>query len=219
MHPILRTILNLKSQQPPLDPAKYGDPLALKTEWTPATRGGSSFRTHRLVQDDFTRVEFKASTGAKIFYLLFAFIGTAVAAGISLFSEAESSLSPEFLVPLAMGIVFMAVGMGMFIYGTAPIVFDKGNGYFWKGRKSPQDVIEISSLKKCIQLDQIHAIQLVSEYIHTSKSSFYSYELNLVLEDARRMTVVDHGNLKRLREDAGKLSEFLGKPIWDGIGS
>ena len=118
-----------------------------------------------------------------------------------------------------MGIVFMAVGMGMFIYGTAPIVFDKGNGYFWKGRKSPQDVIEISSLKKCIQLDQIHAIQLVSEYIHTSKSSFYSYELNLVLEDARRMTVVDHGNLKRLREDAGKLSEFLGKPIWDGIGS
>ncbi len=170
------------------------------------------------MQDDFTRVEFKASTGAKVFYLLFAFIGTAVAAGIALFSDAESYLAPEFLVPLAMGVVFMAVGIGMFIYGTTPIVFDKGSGYFWKGRKGPQDVIEVSSLKKCAQLEQIHAIQLVSEFVHSGKSSFYSYELNLVLEDAGRLTVIDHGNLKRLREDANTLAQFLGKPVWDAIG-
>ncbi len=218
MHPILRKILSLTSQQPPLDPAKFNDPLALKTEWTPATRGGSSFRTHRLVQDDFARVEFKASTGAKIFYLLFAFIGTGVAVGIAVFYEAESYLVPEFLVPLGMGLVFMTIGIGMFVYGTTPIVFDKGSGYFWKGRKGPQDVIEISSLKKCAQLEQIHALQLVAEYVRSGKSSFYSYELNRVLEDARRLTVIDHGNLKRVREDAGKLSEFLGKPIWDAIG-
>ncbi len=218
MHPILRKILSLTSQQPPLDPAQFNDPLALKTEWTPATRGGSSFRTHRLVQDDFARVEFKASTGAKVFYLLFAFIGVGVATGMALFSEAESYEAPEFFVPMLMGILFLSIGVGMFIYGTTPIVFDKGSGYFWKGRKGPQDVLEVSSLKKCAQLGQIHAIQLVSEYVRSGKSSFYSYELNLVLEDARRLTVIDHGNLKRLREDAGKLSEFLGKPIWDAIG-
>ncbi len=218
MHPILRAILNLKSQQHPLDPAQFNDPLALKTEWTPATRGGSSFRTHRLVQDDFTRVEFKASVFAKIFYLFFALIGAGVLVVFSVFNEAESYLVPEFLVPVFIGTVFLAIGVGMFIFGTTPIVFDKGSGYFWKGRKGPQDVVEVSSIKKCAQLEQIHAIQLISEFVHSGKSAFYSYEINLVLEDARRITVIDHGNLKRIREDSNTLAQFLGKPVWDAIG-
>lgn len=103
----------------------------------------------------------------------------------------------------------------MFWFGTSPIVFDKSVGYFWKGRKSPQDVSDTSSIKKIARLEEIHALQLISEYISGSKSSYYSYELNLVLKDGRRIAVIDHGNLKSLREDAKRLSEFLGKPVWD----
>jgi hypothetical protein len=66
-------------------------------------------------------------------------------------------------------------------------------------------------------LEDIHAIQLLSEYVRRSKSSYYSYELNLVLNDGKRLIVVDHGNLTRLQEDAKKLLEFLGKPVWDEI--
>ncbi|MDA0586700.1 MAG: hypothetical protein O2820_02050 [Planctomycetota bacterium] len=39
--------------------------------------------------------------------------------------------------------------------------------------------------------------------------------MNLVLRDATRKNVVDHGHLKTLREDAAILSEFLTVPIWD----
>ncbi len=213
---LLRTLFGIGTNQPQFDPAQLGDPLALKIEWTPASRGGSSFRTHRLIQTEFSRVEFKASAGAKIFYSVFAIAGLAFVTvfGIHLPS---APFSVEEAVPLLIGAVFAVLGVLMFYWGTAPIVFDKGVGYFWKGRKSPQDVLEVSSLKKCARLDRIHAIQLIAEWVTTGKSSFYSYEINLVLEDARRMTVIDHGNLKWIREDAGKLSQFLGKPVWDAI--
>ena len=42
-----------------------------------------------------------------------------------------------------------------------------------------------------------------------------NYELNLVLEDGKRINVVDHENQDSLREDAGTLAAFLDKPIWD----
>ena len=100
---------------------------------------------------------------------------------------------------------------------AAPIVFDKASGYFWKGRKFPQDVPDPRSLKNVVQIGQIHALQLLAEYVRGSKSSYYSYELNLVLEDGKRLNVVDHGNQTKLREDAKTLSQFLGKPVWDAI--
>ena len=49
-------------------------------------------------------------------------------------------------------------------------------------------------------------------FISGSKSSYYSYELNLVLHDGSRINVVDQGNLKRLRSDANTLSQFLESP-------
>ncbi len=52
-----------------------------------------------------------------------------------------------------------------------------------------------------------------------NKSSYYSYELNLVLDDGSRINVVDHGNLDRLRGDAQTLSRFLDKPVWDATQS
>ena len=64
-------------------------------------------------------------------------------------------------------------------------------------------------------LSSIHALQLLSEFVSGSKSSYYSYELNLVLNDGSRINVVDHGNLERLRSDASALSRFLDKPVWD----
>ena len=49
--------------------------------------------------------------------------------------------------------------------------------------------------------------------IHTGQN--YNYELNLVLKDGERINVVDHGNLKKIQDDANTLSNFLGKPVWD----
>jgi hypothetical protein len=210
---VLRKIGGAYVGQTPVDPSGFGDDLALKTEWTPASKGGANFRTHKLIQIDFSRVEFQASVGAKIFYSIFLVMGLALAAAFGLADRSEDTV-----IPVLFGLMFAAIGILLMYSGTTPIVFDKTQGYFWKGRKSPQDVVDFRTLKKAAPLDQIHALQLVAEYVRGNKTSYYSYELNLVLEDARRITVIDHGNLPRIRDDTQKLSEFLGKPVWDAIG-
>ena len=68
-----------------------------------------------------------------------------------------------------------------------------------------------------VPLGEIHGIQIIKEYCSTKNGGYYSYELNLVLKDASRVNVLDHGNGARLRRDADELAGFLGGvPVWDG---
>ncbi len=199
----------------PFDPSRFGDPLASQVEWTPARRGGTNFRTHKLRTAGPSRVEFRPAIGAIIFYLLFFFIGLGVSAALaaSWFTGA-TAFEPGLLVPLLLGLVFMTIGGYLFYSGTAPIVFEKGRGVFWKGRKGPDEAIDSRKTGAFVRLDDVYALQLIAEYI-SGKNSYYSYELNLVLKDGKRISVIDHGNLNRIREDARTLSLFLGKPLWD----
>ena len=41
-------------------------------------------------------------------------------------------------------------------------------------------------------------------------------EIGNALQDASRLNVIDHGNRKKLLEDAEQLASYLGVPIWDG---
>ena len=168
--------------QNPFDPSRFEDPIAMQTEWTPAKGGGANFCTHKMVQNGMGRLEFRASLGARLFYLVFA-----------------------------------SAGGAMFYFGTIPIVFDQQRGFYWKGRKAPYEMYNRAALKNYARLEDIHALQLISEYCHGNKSSYDSYELNLVLKDGRRLNVVDHGNHKQLRADAATLSRILDKPVWDAL--
>lgn len=216
---LMRKIMSMSSSSDSFDPSSLNDPLAMKTGWTPAKRGGTNFRTHKLAIIDPNRLEFRASMGAKLFYILFLFAGAGVLIFFSLpsLSSGEFSFNPDTVFPILVGLVLMVVGVFLLYSGTAPIVFDQRTGYFWKGRKTPDDIMGQESLKHFTELDRIHALQLISEYCRGNKSSYYSYELNLVLEDGKRVVVVDHGSKKGIREDAGTLSDFLGKPVWDAI--
>ena len=214
---LLRKLQLLIPTKPPLDLTKFGDPLAQTVEWSPNSRGGSNFRTYKLVEIDFSRVEFKATRGALMFFGLFFFVGLGMGIAFSVEGKILEEFSLEAIMPVLFSLIFVAAGWLMYYFGTAPIVFDKQVGYFWKGRTSPQDSPEQGSIKKLARLEDIHALQLISEYVSGNKSSYYSYEINLVLNDGKRMTVIDHGNLKWIRDDANKLSQFLGKPVWDAI--
>ena len=202
-----------------IDPSRFSDPVADTTEWGPAKRGGSSFKTHKLVYFGGQRLDFKGSIGGIIFGLIFFLAGIGAIVGFSIFMGTSENLEFEFpmLIPYVFGTIFSLVGWFMYRSMTAPIVFDKTLGHFWKGRKSPREVFNIDSIKVHTKLDQIHAIQILSEYCHTDKSHYYSYELNLILKDSSRINVIDHGNLKVLREDANTLADFLGVPIWDVV--
>lgn len=209
---ILEKLAKLQSPSVPLELPGGDDPVARRTSWHPCKSGGTNFRTHRLVQVSPDRLEMKVTAGMVLFTGVFILFGSAALIG-GLFAMREEG--PGFLILLAFGAVFAGVGGFFLRSASCPIVFDRRKGSFWRGRKEPDQVFDKASLKTCVPLENIHALQIISEYVSGNKSSYHSYELNLVLKDAGRVNVVDHGNLERLRTDAAQLSAFLGVPVWD----
>jgi hypothetical protein len=201
------------------DPSRFDDPLALQTSWKPAKGGGTNFRTHRLVVVSTQRLEFRSSLGGKLFCLVFLLTGLGILIGFPAYRiiHGTSLLNFETAFLVMFGLVFSTVGGLMLYFFTMPSVFDKRWEYFCKGRKNPEMVYDKRRLKHYAKLDDIHALQLISEYCRGDKSSYYSYELNLVLEDGSRINVVDHGDKKKLQADANTLADFLTVPVWDAI--
>lgn len=119
---------------------------------------------------------------------------------------------------LFFGGIFLAVGLMLFHFMTKPCVFDTFYGCFYKGRKRPRESIGIDKNKKnnLTKLNDVEAIQVIRERINSKNGSYYSYEINLVLSDASRVNVVDHGNQTAIIEDAELLATALGVPFWDG---
>ncbi|WP_417911612.1 hypothetical protein [Candidatus Electronema sp. TJ] len=203
---MLRNTLNQLAHH--VEPSCFGDSLAERTRWNPLKSGGSNFRTHKLVSTQRDRMEFRITAGMLLFALAFFLVGVGAAAG--------TLLSADLYLPLGLfGLIFLAIGGGLLYFSAKPIVFDKRKGFFWKGWKSPDDVTDLHSIKCCARLGEIHALQLIAEQIKDDGSSYSSYELNLVLKDASRINVVDHGSKERIREDAAALAAFLGRPLWD----
>ena len=192
------------------------DPVAQKTGWSPEKAGGANFRIHRLESLGATRMEFRMTLGAKLFCWLF--IGMGVGVPLIIISRAmqEPHTEPSSLLFVAsVGIVFAVIGFTMqYLMGRAR-VFDKASGRFWRGAKEPDRTRPRGEGDSCLALDHIYALQLLPEFVHGNKSSYYSYELNLVLGDGRRVNVTDHGSLRTLRDDARTLARFLGVPVWD----
>lgn len=214
---LLEKIKKMSRERVPFDASKFNDPIASQTDWSPLKGGGTNFKTHNLVHVNSNRIVYKSSPGAKIFYSVFLLAGLAFIIGFSFVQIGNDSFSFSFdsIFPILFGSIFAIIGSLLLLYGTKPIVFEKGSGYFWKGRKNPESVYNIREVKTYTKLKDIHALQIIAEYVRGNKSSYYSYELNLVLNDGSRLNVVDHGNLKKIRQDAQKLSLFLRKPAWD----
>lgn len=203
-----------------IDPSRFNDPVAMETEWGPAKKGGASFCTHKLHRIRPNRVAFKMTAGAMLFGLIFALVGIGVLIGATVMflkQGADVDLMPMIMMTV-FGLVFGVVGIAMLRMMSVPSVIDTKLGLFWKGRQDPRMVGNRNRLKTCVELDKVHAVQIIREYCRSSgqnSSSYYSYEVNFVLHDGSRVTVVDHGNHKRIRQDAEMLSQTLGVPLWD----
>ncbi len=103
-----------------------------------------------------------------------------------------------------------------------PITFNKRKGFFWKGNRVPsQNVSKNKKIKDWAFLTGIYALQIIAENCEFTNSEtdevtkYKSFELNLILKDATRVNVVDHGDYFSLEADAQKLSQFLNVPLWD----
>jgi hypothetical protein len=219
---------------PRIPPQFQDDPVASVTAWTPQVKGGATFRTRLFTQTESDRCEFIATKammlapffmiGMAIFEAVFCVFIFKFLAGDTAIGELIENGQYVPLVVLGsapLGAVFF-LGVAAFFWHMSrrPIVFDRPSGYFWKGSKNPAEQSELDSVANSARLEQIAGLQILSEYVESrdsggSTSRFHSYELNLVLKDAVRKNVVDHGNLVALRQDAALLAEFLDVPVWD----
>lgn len=176
-------------------------------DWGPLKKGGANFKTHKLVEISTLRLEYKASFGYKLFAGIFLMIGMIIPV-VMIMNEGVPIFVGFF------GLIFL--GAGGFIVNSVlkPIVFDKSMGYFWKGKKDPHMVANSSDIKTIAKLDEIYGIQVIKEYVKSKNSkghdsSYYSYEINLVLNSGKRLNVVDYGNATSILQDASALSKFL----------
>lgn len=207
------------AERPACDHSRFEDPVAALTDWSPAKGGGTNFKTHKLRKIHAQRMEFRCSLGMLLFGGVFATIGFGCI-GLTLFfllkDNAEVDTAGYIILPL-FGLVFGGAGVWMLRSAMTPRVFDLAHGYYCKDRKKPEHAFDPSSIKDYVPLGEVHAIQLLSEYCRGNKSSYTSYELNLVLKDGSRINVIDHGKRSALLQDAETLSQFISKPLWNAM--
>jgi hypothetical protein len=221
----IRETLKTSLTRNSIDSSHFNDPIASQTSWIPVIHSnGSSFCTHELSKVGAERVIFKTSRGIFLILLLLLFIGIgALCVSASFFFSKEATdttleSSLPYVIPMLIGIMFTFASVVGYQSFTKPIVFDKQLGYFWKGKKTPEDVSNVDSIKIHACIKDIYAVQLIAKYLSSEgDKTSYSYELNLIIADSERINVLDHGKLDKIREDAQKLSNFLEKPLWDAV--
>lgn len=212
---INKVLENAKNRQEIIDKKithTFNDNVAKETQWIPLKSGGTNFKTHNLVQQSLTRLKYQISTGGLIFILVFGLIGISVFAGGLYSIFITSNLSGLFLV--FFGLIFSIVALIMYFIMGKPIFIDRSIGMMYKGNKLPKLSGQHDNSDK-VYLNNIHAIQVIKEYIRSDKSSYYSYEINFIMKDATRVNVVDHGNYEQIKLDAKEIARFVGKPLWD----
>lgn len=192
------------------------DPVARRTTWTPASGGGASFRTKRLVACGPGRFEIRPTTQMILFGGVFIVMGLAFGGGLA-FVGRHDPLSLDVLAPVAFGLLFASIGAALLYFAGKPIVFDRQIGWYWKGSPTLRSPGDIRKLKHAGELAGIHALQLIEEHVSSDDSSYESYELNLVMKNGQRVNVMDHGNRESIVADAETLARFLGVPVWDRI--
>ena len=183
-----------------LDLNALGSEIAFKTSWEPLAGGGTNFCTHRAKKNISLMGDtliFRTTIEAYFFAIIFVVLGVT----FTLASAADGFSDMSGI----MGLAFFAFGCW----------------YQWSLRQKESKFDRYSRRltqgKKSFDLEAVEALQLIREYVRGNKSSYYSYELNLIYSDGNRINIVDHGALRKLREDAALLAEYLSVPVWDAI--
>lgn len=178
----------------------------------PIAIGGSNFETQVLHQNSNHKVSFKPSLGYALFCSVFA-LGSFIVLTIGIYQYTQHK-NFDFLIEhwfVVLWFILWTAGTSfLFRSFFMPIVFDKSINRYYKG--FIKDTSKLS--EKNIALSRIVAIQIIGEVIKSKDSRYKSFELNIVLDNSKRLNVIDHGNIKGVTTDAQTLSEFLQVPIW-----
>jgi len=204
-----------------VDPEVFNHPVAKDTDWYPLAGGGTNFQTHRLDSSNPDLLVFKATRGVYWFAGVFCFFGLlGLITPLSIFFAGGMQEWALFGFGTLFGGIFTGAGLLLLYFMTKPRVFDTFYGVYYKGRKKPQESMTMGASRDRkqgpVSLHEVEAVQVIRERVRGKNSSYYSFEINLVLADASRINVIDHGKHSAVIEDAETLATALGVPLWDG---
>lgn len=199
------------------------DPIAKSLEWTGTAAFGADNVTNpkgahvRLAKASANRIEFHPpSTRRWHVTMLFAGGVTYVLVVIATASLMTAILAPFICLMLSVLAEFYTRSIADWLY------FDKQLGVYWRSKTVPATTI--ASTEKAGRISDIYALQLLSTWRYVGDprmgvagagyKQFPTHELNLVLNDARRLSIVCDDDYGRLDRGAKTLAEFLRKPLW-----
>ena len=187
-----------------LDPACFEDELALQIDWTPLVQGGNQFCTHRArLRQGLTGSTLTFEVTPVVLMVGGFVVVLGLVLSIGLLAGSLQAAQAPWAVLGTLAISGLA-GFSLWRICRRQVRFD-------------QSTQLITHRGHQISLRDVHALQLLREFVQGNNKSYDSYEINLVCSDGRRLNVTDHGTLHAIREDAHALADFLGVPIWDAI--
>lgn len=194
---------------------RFNDTLAARVDWTPLQRGGTSFASQRR---SVSASRFRWRPTAMVWALAAMFVLPALLVLVALLASGQVSGDPFSWILPVIALLFIAFGVRVPSRHRLPVVFDRGVGWYWRGEPRSQSSADIGALSEAARLADLYALQLIGGQMnHGTHASWRTFELNLILQDGRRLPVITHGNLRRLREDAGALATWLALPLWDAL--
>jgi len=180
------------------------DPIARDLSWSPVNEGGSESKTHKLIEDNVS-LRFVPT----IFSQVSAFIIIAIISFILLDARGNS----DFLFKVfAFGVLCITLYAFYEIY--RPRVFNIRDQIYRFSWLKPKLTIMQMDRRHHVGFSDIHAIQIIDEYIEDEDGDYTSTELNLVLNTKQRLNVVDHSDKTSIMIDAKRLARLLKVPIW-----
>ena len=183
------------------------DPVAHATNWRPYnTTPGPEFKELTL-KEGHNRLFIEPSIIFNTFTII---IYCTTVSGVVIIL---SSLFSNDIFGVLFGIVFT------FLFGLAGVLMNQSQQkQQYSFNKDDQVFVhELYPKVKSLPLDKIHAIQLIrkTQWDRDGKKTYRSTtELNLVLENGERISIMDFAKHGYIDKTAVKLSDFLSIPIW-----
>ena len=215
----------LRKRYPVLDPCYFDDPVAMRTGWDPLSPGGSRHTTNRLREIAPQVLSFQP-TAYRHYQSLVHLLALLVFANMLIVSLLRDELNinrpDEWWVISALVQILVGCGVTLVLLNRS-IVADGNAAQVRLGLPRLKWLNQFPWLQKLlcrsVPFAEIHSIQLLDEEVRNPREQmFWSYELNLVLCDGKRINLIDHRDQREIRWDAGDLSRMMDVPIWDFIG-
>jgi hypothetical protein len=191
---------------------KFDDPIAQETNWFRMVQTSYKFQNKEIINNN-DAMETEHTMGAFLFLALIFFASSYFFYTVSdvIFNYKD----PMDLLLLLSIVVPIIVIADTFYFVSGKLTINKKSDTYYHGRKmnyKEQDSMAYHEYEG--KVSDIHALQILRKKCHMNGKGYTAYELNFVLKNSKRVSVLNHNKLHKIKDNAKALSQYLNVPIW-----